>query len=140
MGRPARPGVLRVGDRVRFDGAVHTVVGLAGAAVRLAAGPGGASVVALAHLLAAGDFELLDSQPAPRLPPFALLDTLPEAVVARARWWERHVVEVETACRRTPRRALAPTRRMTRHGGRWRSGTRPRPPSCAPPPARQPAR
>jgi hypothetical protein len=96
MDRPALPGVLRVGDRVRLDGAVHTVVGLAGAAVRLAAGPGGASVVALAHLLAAGDFELLDSQPAPRLPPFALLDTLPEAVVARARWWERHVVEVET--------------------------------------------
>lgn len=96
MSRLVRPGVLRVGDRVCFDGATHTVVGLAGPAVRLAAESGGASVVALAHLLAADDFELLDSQPAPRLPPFALLDALPEAVVARARAWERHVVEVET--------------------------------------------
>ena len=30
------PGVLRVGDRVRFDGLTQTVVGLSGTLVRLA--------------------------------------------------------------------------------------------------------
>lgn len=87
---------LRVGDRVRFDGATYSVVVLAGTTVRLASESGMASVVLLAHLLAAVDFELLDAAPMPALPPFGLLDGLPEPVVARARAWERHVVEVET--------------------------------------------
>ncbi len=96
MNTPARPGVLRVGDRVRFDGAGYTVAAYTGTTVRLVAESGSVSVVLLAHLLATPGFELLDAGPPPRLPPFGLLDGLPEAVVARARWWERHIVEVET--------------------------------------------
>jgi putative transposase len=91
---PARPTGLRVGDRVRFDGATWTVTGLACASLRLVTGAGEPSVVLLTHLLAAPDFELLE-HPAPSgLPPLGRLEGLPEAVAERARWWERHVVEV----------------------------------------------
>ncbi|WP_179118020.1 hypothetical protein [Saccharothrix sp. ALI-22-I] len=48
--------VLRVGDRVAFDGDEHLVVGLAGAAVRLRADAGGEQVVLTGHLMAAVDF------------------------------------------------------------------------------------
>jgi hypothetical protein len=87
---------VRLGDRVRFDGAVHTVAGLVGSQARLTSDAGEVSVVLVAHLLSASDFELLDAEATPALPPFALLDGLPESVVQRARRWERHVVEVET--------------------------------------------
>jgi hypothetical protein len=90
------PQVLRVGDRLRFDGAQHTVVGLSGSLVRLVADDGSVAVLAVAHLLDAADFAIVGASPRVCLPQFALLDTLPEKVVARARWWERHVVEVDT--------------------------------------------
>ncbi len=94
MGRLARPAGLQVGDRVHFDGATRTVAGLAGTSVRLVTNAGEPSVVLLAHLLGAPDFELLE-HPAPSLlPPLGLLEGLPDAVVERARWWERHIVEV----------------------------------------------
>jgi hypothetical protein len=96
MSGPARRGVLRVGDHVRFDGAIHTVVGLVGTHTRLVSEAGEASVVLLAHLLGASDFELVGAEPTPALPPSALLDGLPEQAVEQARRWERHVVEVET--------------------------------------------
>jgi hypothetical protein len=48
----ARPAPLRVADRVRFDGRVHTVVGLEGTLVRLADEAGVVSVLHLPHLLA----------------------------------------------------------------------------------------
>jgi hypothetical protein len=73
-----RPGVLRIGDRVRFDGGEHTVVGLSGTAVRLAADGGGAVALVAAHLQAAGDFALLGGPQAVPLPPFGLLDTVPD--------------------------------------------------------------
>ncbi len=95
----ARPGLLRVGDRVRFDGAEHTVVGLSGTAVRLAGDDGGAvALVASAHLQAAPDFQLLSGSPAAPLPRFGLLETVSEQALERARWWERHIVELETGC------------------------------------------
>lgn len=47
-----KPTVLRVGDRVRFDGAVQTIAGLSGTLVRLAVEHGQTSVVRLPHLLA----------------------------------------------------------------------------------------
>ncbi len=90
-------GVLRVGDRVRFDGQVHLVAGLAGTTVRLQGESGGASLVLFSHLLASDGFELLDSLPmAPGLPSFGLLDTVPEPALRRARLLERHLVEMET--------------------------------------------
>lgn len=89
-------GVLRLGDRVRFDGGEHTVVGLAGGAVRLAGDDGIDQVVLLTHLQAAADFAHLSGGGPATLPPLGLLDAAPSAVVEQARWWQRHVVEVET--------------------------------------------
>lgn len=87
---------VRLGDRVRFDGGEHTVVGLSGGAVRLAGDDGLDQVVLVTHLQAASDFTLLaGGGPAP-LPPLGLLAAAPPAVAEQARWWERHVVEVET--------------------------------------------
>ncbi|MEV7931161.1 Mu transposase C-terminal domain-containing protein [Kitasatospora sp. NPDC088779] len=90
-------GVLGVGDRVRFEGRVHSVVGLAGTMVRLVDDHGAASLVVFSHLMASDGFALLDSQPgAPGLPPFGLLDTVPEPALRRAKFFERHLIEVET--------------------------------------------
>lgn len=99
IGRPARleGAMLRVGDRVLFDEQTFTVVGYAGTRVRLADASGVAQVVLLGHLLASPGFALLDTvAPAARVEPVGLLDGLPEAVVARAQDWERHVLEVQT--------------------------------------------
>jgi hypothetical protein len=93
---PTRPGVLRIGDRVRLGGTVHTITALTGMSVRLVAESGHSSVVLLTHLLSAADFEALDAPAGPGLPRLGLLDGLPSSVVARARAWERHVVEVDT--------------------------------------------
>ena len=64
----SRPGILRVGARVRFDGAAQTVVGLSGTLVRLAGPDGAASVVQLAHLLASEGFEITGGAVRPRPP------------------------------------------------------------------------
>ena len=70
------------------------MIGLAGTIVRLA-DPGGAlTEVTLAELAAAGDFERVGAPAAGPLPSVSPLDGLPEAVVAEALWWERHIVEV----------------------------------------------
>src|SRR5687767_4601951 len=91
--------VLRVGDWVRFDDDEHQVVALAGTSVRLRSRAGQVQVVLLPFLLAAADFEVLDASAvlaSPAVEPFGLLETLPDEHVARARRWERHVVEVLT--------------------------------------------
>ncbi|WP_440102854.1 hypothetical protein [Streptosporangium sp. H16] len=93
--------VLRIGDRVRFEGAEHQVVALSGNAVRLLSTANEASVVLAPYLQAAPDFAVLgeggqgDGRVA-RVPPLGLLATLPEQVLTAAREWERHLVEVET--------------------------------------------
>ena len=92
-----RPGVLKVGDRVRFDGSMQTVVGLAGTLVRLAGYDGQASAVLLAHLLASEGFEIV-GDPDQRRPPVsgAALAGLREDVANDALRWEWHIVEVLT--------------------------------------------
>ena len=95
--KPSRPGVLKVGDRIQFDGQAQTVVGLSGTLVRLAARNGRPSVVQLAHLLASEGFEVLGGAAA-RKPPLsasALAGLRAEAADDALRW-ERHVVEVLT--------------------------------------------
>jgi putative transposase len=92
----AARAVLKVGDRVAFDGDDHLVVGLAGTAVRLRSHTGAEQVVLAGHLLAAHDFALLDTPEAPAIEPFGLLESLPEEVVTEAERWRHHVVEVET--------------------------------------------
>jgi putative transposase len=88
--------VLRPGDWVRYDGSEHQVLALAGTSVRLRTVDGADSVVLAVHLMASPGFAVVDSEPAPSVEPFALLDSLPGAVLDTAREWERHVVEIET--------------------------------------------
>jgi len=91
-----RPMVLRVGDRVRFDGLTQTVVGLSGTLVRLADEQGRSSVVHLPYLLAADGFEHLGERAAAPVLPAGSLHGVPLEVIEEAQWWERHVVEVIT--------------------------------------------
>jgi transposase InsO family protein len=89
--------VLRVGDMVRFGGAEHQVVAIDGMSARLVGDVGG-QLVLLAHLVAAEDFALIE-QSCEAVRPAVLADLLedvPVELAERARWWERHVVEVET--------------------------------------------
>ena len=93
----ARPGVLRIGARVRFDGTVQTVAGLSRTLVRLAGQDGRASVVQLAHLLASEGFEVIGGADRTR-PPLsaAVLGGVPGQAVGDALQWERHIVGVLT--------------------------------------------
>jgi len=93
----SRPRVLRAGDDVRYAGGVHCVEAVSGSTVRLVDVVGAVSGVPLAQLLGDPTFELLSSsqRPAP-LPPSGLLDEVQDSVARRARWWERHIVEVLT--------------------------------------------
>ena len=50
----------------------------------------------LARVLADPAFALITPRDAARLPPEGLLGQLPAAVAERARWWERHIIEVLT--------------------------------------------
>jgi hypothetical protein len=54
---PGHDSRLGIGDRVRFSGAVRTVIGLAGTVVRLADPGGMLTEVTLVELVTAGDFE-----------------------------------------------------------------------------------
>ncbi|MEU3626785.1 TnsA-like heteromeric transposase endonuclease subunit [Amycolatopsis coloradensis] len=90
--------LLCVGDRVLFDDIEHQVVALAGTQVRLVAADGTPSVVLLSHLVGSLGFMFLSGEPAPAANALAgqLLDDVAPELAARAREWERHVVEVET--------------------------------------------
>jgi len=92
-------GVLRVGDRVLFEDLEYTVVGLAGMSVRLHSAGQVDAVVLLAHLLLSKGFALLDAtgdQISPLMASVGVLEGLSAPILAQAREWERHVVEVET--------------------------------------------
>ncbi len=95
MGSPPLT-VLRPGDWVHFDGGEHQVVAVVGTSVRLRAPVGTESVVLASYLMASPGFMVVGGAPMPRVEPFGLLDGLPEEVLAEAREWERHLVEVET--------------------------------------------
>jgi transposase InsO family protein len=82
---------------VSFDGEDYQVVGLAGVSVRLLSTAGAEVVVLASYLLSSSTFALIDGRAGiPAVEPFGLLDGLPEEVLASAREWYRHVVEVET--------------------------------------------
>ncbi|MGE3660042.1 MAG: Mu transposase C-terminal domain-containing protein [Pseudonocardia sp.] len=87
--------VLQPGDEIRLDGQAQTVVALDGTSVRLVDVTGAATVMLLGHLLADPGFELVTSR-RPPLPPLGLLERLPAEVLATAKWWEQHLVEVLT--------------------------------------------
>ena len=88
--------VLRPGDWVHFDGGEHQVVALTGTSVRLCSSDAAQMVVLATHLMSAPDFGVIDAAPPPQMTPFGLLDTLPAPVLAAAREWERHIVEITT--------------------------------------------
>ncbi|MFJ8098740.1 hypothetical protein [Streptomyces griseofuscus] len=92
----ARPGQLRLGDRIRFQKHIYTVVGLTGMRVRLADGHGIGMLVDQVHLQSAEDFTVLGAGDRTALGSAALLDTLPGPVAERALWWQRHLVELLT--------------------------------------------
>ena len=79
-----------------FEGGDHQVLAFAGTSVRLRAQDGSEQVVLASYLMAAPVFAVAGGIPVPGVEPFGLLDGLPEEVLAAARDWERHVVEVET--------------------------------------------
>ncbi|PMR62196.1 integrase [Verrucosispora sp. ts21] len=90
--------LLRVGDRVAFDGAEHQVAVLSGSWVRLVSPDGTPRAVLLTHLVGSPGFDILGADPAePRtvLADHALADVA-EDVAQRARQWEQHIIEVET--------------------------------------------
>ena len=68
--------VLRPGDWVHYDGSEHQVLALAGTSVRLRTVDGADSVVLAGHLMASPGFAVVDSESAPSVEPFALLDSL----------------------------------------------------------------
>lgn len=104
---------------MRFVERVHTVVGLAGTTVHLVDDVGAGSLVLFSHLVASDGFELLDSESAgTSLPPFGLMDTVPESAVRRARFWERHLVEVETGLPPDAKEGMTP---RPEYDLRWRT-------------------
>jgi transposase InsO family protein len=92
-----RRGALRIGDRVRFGGGVHQVAGIEGTMIRLIPECGLPWLAAAGHLMASADFEIMGREDSgPVIPPVALLEAFPEPVAERARFWERHILEVLT--------------------------------------------
>lgn len=89
--------------------------------VRLLDDRGGASLVLFTYLLASDGFELLGSADGGTgLPPFGLLDTVPEAALRKAQWMECHLTEVETGL---PPDAAPGTRPRPEYDPDWRTIT-----------------
>jgi putative transposase len=84
----ARAGRLHVGDFVRFDDAVHEVVGLDGAVTILMSEAGRRVVMKVDALLCDPTFEMIDSRRRRRSLPPAYFESLPTKVWDKARWLE----------------------------------------------------
>jgi hypothetical protein len=91
----AGPGVLRVGDRVCLDSVARTVVGFAGTTVLLADENGSVITPDLAFVCSRGVFGPAPAQVGGGLAS-GLLAGIAAPAAERARWWERHVLEVIT--------------------------------------------
>ncbi len=80
------PLVVRPGDRVRFEGRVHTVAGMSGVLVRLADEQGQGSAMHLPTLMVSPGFEVLGSGGRSRRLPAGLLDALPPGEAEKVLW------------------------------------------------------
>ncbi|WP_234434461.1 transposase [Streptomyces sp. NRRL F-5126] len=89
--------VLEPGAQVRFAKRTWTVVMLEGLSVKLIDADNSVATVLVNYLFADPDFEVVGA-PRRSVPPFGLLEELPEHVREQAYAWERHVREVETGC------------------------------------------
>jgi len=94
MSRLTRLEGLVAGERVRFDGQVRLVLEVSGRAVTLSDMSGTPRVVPPAMLFADDEFEVVESSGRMPLPPVSLLETLPQATLEKALWWEGHILEV----------------------------------------------
>ncbi|MDV7246274.1 MULTISPECIES: Mu transposase C-terminal domain-containing protein [Rhodococcus] len=91
--------VLKVGDRVVFDDDEYQVAGVSGTMVRLVNSGGEPLAVSLVHLVASDGFRIVGGGGAARSPGGLAghgLDDLPREQAELARFWERHLVELET--------------------------------------------
>ncbi|WP_037869051.1 hypothetical protein [Streptomyces sp. SPB074] len=119
MGRLVRPDSLEVGERVRFDGQVRLVLAVSGRSVTLSDMGGTPRALPPALLFADEDFEVVDSSGRRPLPPVSLLETLPQATLEKALWWEGHILEVlnglppDAAAGTEPKPQYAPSRSLT---------------------------
>lgn len=119
MSRLKRPPRVVVGDRVRFAGQTRGVLAVSAVALTLTDEAEPHRVVPLLELFEADDFEVVGTPMRMPLPPASLLEIFPEAVMAKALWWEGHVLEVLHGLPpgakpgSTPRSEYAPDRSLT---------------------------
>jgi len=119
VGRLTRPQELAVGERVRFEGQVRLVLPVSGRSVTLSDMGGTPRPLPPAVLFADDDFEVVDGAGRMPLPPVSLLETLPQATLEKALWWEGHVLEVlrglpsEAAAGTEPKPQYALSRSLT---------------------------
>ncbi|MFJ6897494.1 AAA family ATPase [Streptomyces hokutonensis] len=105
------PPRLGVGDRVRFEGRAWVVSGFDRGGVQLADPLGDLEWLTVPRLVLSGDFDVLERGPRS---PFVRAVPATGEVLERARWWERHIVEVITGLppgsddRATPRPEFDP--------------------------------
>lgn len=90
-----RGGVIRVGDEIRVSSRTFTVASLSGGLVWLIDAVGERTMVPLSTVLADPTLEVLTGSRPPLMSAEAL-EGVPDEVADRARWWERHIVEVLT--------------------------------------------
>lgn len=107
--------VLEPGAQVRFAKRTWAVVMLERSSVTLIDADNAVATVLVNYLFADPHFEVVGA-PRRHVPPFGLLEELPEQVRERAYAWERHVREVETGCPapgqdQEPRAEFDPARR-----------------------------
>jgi transposase InsO family protein len=93
----SRPRLLRAGDDILLGGEMYTVQAVSATVVRLVNVVGTVAAMPLAQVLASPGFAIVSAARAPApLSPSGLLDGIPEAEAEKARWWERHIVEILT--------------------------------------------
>jgi putative transposase len=90
----ARAGQLRIGDFVRFDGELHEIAGMDGAAVIMLADSGRRVVIKSGVLMSDSSFEIVSSHRRRRPLPPAYFALLPAEFRDKARRLELHVSEV----------------------------------------------
>lgn len=86
--------ILKIGDRVRWDGVLRTVTAVSGTCATVADAHGVLAEVPLVELFARA--EIMNPGSRPRRLASGTLALLPAAVLEQARWWEGHLVEVIT--------------------------------------------
>jgi putative transposase len=103
----SRPTRLAVGEEVGWRGSVFMISAVAEGSVALRSVTGEIVAVAVSDLLTDPSFTVSRPKHVP-LPPRGVLQGLPAEVVARAQWWEAHVVELLTGVRPDSPRGSTP--------------------------------